>query len=114
MDAAAVLRDARARAGMTQRALARSAGTSQATLSAYETGRKVPTLQTLGRLLRATGARLVVEHGLRPARTPSPDELREAGRELAEVLALAEALPTHHRPGLRFPRLPGSGGAAGA
>ena len=53
MDAAASLRDARRRAGLTQAELARRAGTSQATISAYEHGRKEPSVETLGRLLAA-------------------------------------------------------------
>lgn len=41
--------------GLSQRELAGRAGTSQATISAYEAGRKSPTLETLARIIRATG-----------------------------------------------------------
>jgi hypothetical protein len=37
--------------------------------------------------------------------TPTAAQLRRAGRVLAEVLALAEALPKRHQPELRYPRL---------
>lgn len=94
MDAARALRDARRAAGLTQAALAARAGTSQATLSAYEAGRKQPSLATLSRLLEAAGARLTVEPRL--ART---------ARVLEQVLDLAEALPSRHEPELRYPRL---------
>jgi transcriptional regulator with XRE-family HTH domain len=39
----------------TQREMARSAGITRAMLSAYETGKQQPTLDTLGRLLVALG-----------------------------------------------------------
>ena len=106
MDAAATLRDARRRAGLTQTALAARAGTSQATISAYERGTKQPSLATFGRLLAAAGARLVVEPAEAPVVTPSAEQLARSGRILAEAIALAEALPVHHERELRFPRLP--------
>lgn len=49
---------ARAAAGLSQVELARIAGTSRTTLSAYEHGRKAPTADTLERLVSATGRRL--------------------------------------------------------
>ncbi|MDQ3092603.1 MAG: helix-turn-helix transcriptional regulator, partial [Actinomycetota bacterium] len=63
MDAARRLREARRLAGLSQAELARRAGTSQATVSAYESARKQPSVTTLSRLLAAAGARLTVEHG---------------------------------------------------
>ena len=53
--AAALLRLARDKAGLTQTALAEAAGVTQQTVSAYETGRKEPTLPTLQRLLAGAG-----------------------------------------------------------
>jgi transcriptional regulator with XRE-family HTH domain len=53
--AAALLRLARDKANMTQTDLAAEAGVSQQAVSAYETGRKEPTLPTLQRLLGAAG-----------------------------------------------------------
>lgn len=101
------LASARREAGLTQAALAALAGTSQATISAYESGRKEPSLRTFTRLLALMGKRLGVEeaaHGL--AREPSRAELARAGRTLELVLGLAEALPARRRDGeLRFPRL---------
>lgn len=98
MDAAAELRRARRAAGLTQRALATRAGTSQATLSAYESGRKQPSVATLSRLLGACGARLEVRS--------DGERLARSGRHLAEVLALAEALPYQPARTLTYPRLP--------
>jgi transcriptional regulator with XRE-family HTH domain len=105
MDAAETLRTARHDARLSQAELAARAGTSQATVSAYESGRKEPSLATLSRLLAVTGMRLTAEPAPAPVREPSPAELARAGRRLVEVLGLAEALPTRHRKTLRFPRL---------
>ena len=52
---------ARHDAGLSQRELARRAGTSQATLSAYEAGRKSPSLETLARIVRAAGQDLRIQ-----------------------------------------------------
>ena len=48
-------------AGLSQAALATIAGTSRPTLSAYEHGRKSPTLQTAARILGAAGFELALE-----------------------------------------------------
>ena len=52
---------ARHDAGLSQQQLAELAGTSRPTLSAYENGRKSPTLETLERLIGGAGRRLVAE-----------------------------------------------------
>jgi transcriptional regulator with XRE-family HTH domain len=105
MDAGSTLQAARTRAGLTQGQLASRAGTSQATISAYENGSKQPTVATFSRLLAAAGARLAVEAAPAQLTEPSPAQLARAGRGLAQVLELAEALPVSHPPDLRFPRL---------
>jgi transcriptional regulator with XRE-family HTH domain len=53
--AAGIIRSARQKAGLTQHELAEAAGVSQQVISAYETGRREPTLPTLLRLVRAAG-----------------------------------------------------------
>lgn len=50
-----LIKIARLEAGLSQRELAARAGTSQATLSAYEAGRKSPGLDTLERIVRGAG-----------------------------------------------------------
>ena len=99
MDAASTLRSVRTAAGLSLRQLARRAGTSHSTLAAYEAGRKVPSVATLSRLARAAGYALTVE--LAPA-LGGPDAAAR-GRELAEVLALAEHFPARHDPTLTAP-----------
>lgn len=102
LDPATTLRRARRDAGLTQAALAARAGTSQATVAAYEAGRKAPAVATLERLLASAGVRLAVA---RPPRMPTQEELADRARRFEDVLALAAALPTRHQPTLRFPRL---------
>lgn len=91
---------------MSQADLAALAGTSQATISAYENGCKQPSVDTLDRLLAATGRRLTVSAGARGPARPSPAALRRSARALTGVLSLAAALPTRHGAALRYPRLP--------
>ncbi len=57
-DAAALLRDARRSAGLSQAQLARRLGVSQAAVAKLERRDANPTVRTLDRALRATGQRL--------------------------------------------------------
>lgn len=50
-----LIRLARHDSGLSQRDLARRAGTSQAAIAAYEAGKRSPTLETLARVVRAAG-----------------------------------------------------------
>jgi transcriptional regulator with XRE-family HTH domain len=50
-----LIRMARREAGLSQQQLAGRAGTSQAAVSAYESGRRSPSVDTLCRLLAAAG-----------------------------------------------------------
>jgi len=59
--AGALLVSARTRLGLTQTAFARLLGIAQPTLSAYESGRRQPTLPTLLRLLGRAGFELRFE-----------------------------------------------------
>jgi transcriptional regulator with XRE-family HTH domain len=70
-----LLERVRRQAGLSQEALAARAGTSRPTLSAYEHGRKSPTLATVERLLDSAGFELTTqprvtfaEHPLRRGR----------------------------------------------
>jgi len=58
MDAAQTLRDARRRAGLSQRALARRANTQQPAVARIESSSVVPRVDTLDRLLAACGLAL--------------------------------------------------------
>jgi transcriptional regulator with XRE-family HTH domain len=73
-----LIRIARRRAGLTQEALARRAATSQAAVSAYESGRRSPSVATLNRILQAAGFELRM-------RLAEPDT-HEVTRRMAESL----------------------------
>ena len=65
-------------------------------VNAYERGHREPGADALAKLLRAAGLEL------RLGRRPVVDAQR-AGRLLAQVLDLAEALPARRRGELRYP-----------
>ncbi len=52
----------RTQLGLTQKLLAKKAGTSQATIAHYESGNKSPTLSTLERLAKSLGLEAVVNY----------------------------------------------------
>ncbi len=107
MDAAAILMRARTAAGLTQAQLAERAHTSQPVISAYEHGRRDPSVTTLRRLIAATGADLDLGVTTRDqGRVPRALSDEQRAARLVDVLLLADAIPTRRRrPPLAFPRL---------
>lgn len=87
-----MIREARARSGLTLRDLAERAGTSHSTVSAYEKGRMSPTVATLNRIVRAAGFAL---DGALERRIYGESDDR--GAELEAVLTLAAEFPARHR-----------------
>lgn len=85
----AILFAGRVEAGLSQRELAARAGTSGATVAAYERGRKEPRLSTLRRLLEAAGMRLNLSYT--PVRH---DGIARLTREERRSLALHRAIVT--------------------
>jgi transcriptional regulator with XRE-family HTH domain len=83
------LRELRHRAGLTQAEVARRVGIPATVVSAYECGRRQPSLETAGRLIDAMGFDVTFRTRLDP---------EVQGRRLVEVLTLAEALPYRPRP----------------
>ena len=100
MDAGLLIRTARRQSKLSLRALASRAGTSHATLSAYENGRVDPTTTVFSRIIGATGCSL--EATLLGIPTAIGGMSR--GDELIAVLELAEQFPARHRSELGFPR----------
>jgi transcriptional regulator with XRE-family HTH domain len=92
MDAAVSLRTARLRSGLSLRELAERAGTSHATLSAYESGAKVPRVDTLDRIVRAAGFASDIDLAVRA----DGHDRRGKGDELVAVLELAAQFPARH------------------
>jgi transcriptional regulator with XRE-family HTH domain len=99
MDAATLIRQARAGSDLSLRQLAQRAGTSHATLSAYEAGRIDPSVRTVQRIVRSAGFDPAVV--LVPRVDPT-----EGGRgdELVQVLELAALFPARHARQLPYPK----------
>ena len=85
-----LLAGARRQSGFSLRQLAQLADTSHATLSAYEHGRKVPSVTTFLRILEACNT--VVDFHLQ-RRIRHADGL-DRGEELTQALILAEQFPS--------------------
>lgn len=92
-----LLVEARRRSGFSRREIARRAGTSQATLAAYESGRVCPSVAVLERILLAAG--FAIDAQLMPT-----DEI-ETGRVLEELLEIAEQYQWRDRGPLVYPVL---------
>ena len=88
----------RERRGLSQAELARRAGMPRSVINAYEHGARDPGVQTLARIAVAAGMQL-------EARPRDPVDPERAGRLLAQVLDLAEALPHRRRGELAYPAL---------
>ena len=101
--ASRVLREARYRVGCSLREAARRAGTSHATLHAYESAAKIPSVATFLRILDALG--FAVELDLHP-RIRWQDGIPR-GEELESVLALAEQFPAKVPRRMDYPVFPG-------
>ena len=110
IDAAVLIRTARLRAGRSLRQLADVAGTSHSTIATYERGAKVPTVATLGRLVRACGYEARVT--LTAAGVASDEDRIQRGQELYDALELADAFPVRHAATLQAPRFAWTGGPA--
>ena len=83
------LRDLRGQVGLTQAEVARRVGIPATVLSAYERGRRQPSLEVAGRIVEALGFDVRFTKRLDP---------EVQGRRLVDVLTLAEALPYRPRP----------------
>jgi transcriptional regulator with XRE-family HTH domain len=94
-----LIREIRSASGLRQAELARRAGLPRSVVNAYEHGRRQPGVDALARIAAAAGLELRVG----PASAPV-DTLR-AGHILAQVLDLAEALPSRRRGALAYPPL---------
>lgn len=99
MDPALLITRARQRAGMTLRDLAARARTSHSTIAAYGTGRVVPSVATMDRIIAAAGFATDVRLERRVREANGLDR----GDELAQVLMLAEQFPARHSPMLDAP-----------
>ena len=81
--AAKLLRDARMRANLSQRELARRAETAQSVVARIELGATSPSWDTLSRLLAATG------HAIEPRLASSDSDFTALFTEVPRILALS-------------------------
>ncbi len=84
-----ILAALRRRAGRSQTEVAAATGIPASVLSAYERGRRQPSLANASRIIDALGYSVKFDFVLDPA---------EQARRLRDVLELAEALPYQPRP----------------
>lgn len=97
--AAGLIARIRKTSGFSQTELAQRSGLDRSVLSAYEHGRRQPSVAALARIAAAAG----MELDLAAASNAAADE--HVGRVLAQVLELAEALPYRPRDELTYPPL---------
>ncbi len=83
------LRELRLKAGLKQSDVAARTGIVAPVLSAYERGRRQPSVEVAGRIIEAMGYEITFVRRLDP---------EVQGRRLVDVLTLAEALPFRPRP----------------
>jgi transcriptional regulator with XRE-family HTH domain len=94
-----LIAEIRRTAGLSQAELARRCGVPRSVLSAYEHGRRQPSVAALARIARAAGMELQI--------SPLSDEaaLARAGRVLIDVIELADRMPSRRRGELTYPPL---------
>ncbi len=98
-DSADLLRSARRRARLSQNDLARRAGMAQSVISAYESGRREPSLPTLIRLIEATGHELTIETVAVPGQVlglPDSPLARRLRQRRKAIIHAAEGRRTHN------------------
>ncbi len=93
MNAAHLIQSARNRAGITQRELADNAGISQQAVSAYETGKKEPSVPMLVKLIESAGLSMQVTL----LHSDDPDPPSRRGSEPGEVAQLHQRLADQAR-----------------
>jgi transcriptional regulator with XRE-family HTH domain len=89
----------RATSGLSQAELARRSGLPASVLSAYERGRRQPSVAALARVARAAGLELEISP------LADADALRRSGEILIQVLDLADRMPSKPRGELLYPPL---------
>jgi transcriptional regulator with XRE-family HTH domain len=85
--------------GLSQAELARRSGLQSSVLSAYEHGRRQPSVSALARIARAAGLELAISP------LTDADAVERSGRVLIDVLELADRMPSKPRGELTYPPL---------
>ncbi len=95
------IKTARQQSGLTLRELALRANTSHSALAAYESGSKVPNVETLERVINAAG--FAIDISLEKRMRLHSSSPASKGTELEKVLALAQQLPARPSKNLNAP-----------
>lgn len=90
MPASTLLRSSRLVSGITQAELAMRAQTSQPEISTIENGKRVPTVDTLERLLRQTGHRIIAIPGAGTDAAETADRIAESTSRNGAVRAFLD------------------------
>jgi transcriptional regulator with XRE-family HTH domain len=90
MAASTLLRSSRLASGITQGDLAARAKTSQPEISTIESGKKNPTVDTLERILRQTGHRIIAVPGTGPDAAETAERIASAKSRDAELRAFLD------------------------
>ena len=85
--------------GLSQAELARRSGLQPSVLSAYEHGRRQPSVSALARIAAAAGVELQV------SMLSDEAALDRAGKVLIDVIGLADRMPSRRRGELEYPSL---------
>lgn len=97
--AADLIAQIRQTSGLNQAELARRSGLQSSVLSAYEHGRRQPSVAALVRIARAAGLELEISP------LADADALARSGEILLQVLDLADRMPSKSRGELLYPPL---------
>jgi transcriptional regulator with XRE-family HTH domain len=97
--AADLIAQIRQTSGLNQAELARRSGLQSSVLSAYEHGRRQPSVAALVRIARAAGLELEISP------LADADALARSGEILIQVLDLADRMPSKPRGELLYPPL---------
>lgn len=85
--------------GLSQAELARRSGLQSSVLSAYEHGRRQPSVSALARIARAAGLELEISS------LTDAQAIERSGQILPQVLDLADRMPSKQHSELRYPPL---------
>jgi hypothetical protein len=94
-----LIAEVRVTSGLSQAELARRSGLQASVLSAYERGRRQPSVAAMARIARAAGLELEISP------LADADALKRSGEILIEVLDLADRMPSKPRGELLYPPL---------
>lgn len=95
------IKTARQQSGLSLRELAKRANTSHSALAAYESGIKIPKIETLERIISAAG--FAIDIHLEKRMRQHSSSASSKGKELEQVLELAQQFPSRANKNHKMP-----------